>query len=57
MDFYGIAAASMAISQAQLAQAVSLSVTKKVMDSQEMQAQALMQMLPPPSDHIIDVYA
>lgn len=54
MDF-GIAAASMAISQTQLQQAVTLSVTKKAMDTQEAQATALLEMLPPPSEHLIDV--
>lgn len=53
---YGIAAASMAISQARVQQAVSISVAKKAMDTQEAQAAAMLEMLPP-SDHIIDVYA
>lgn len=56
MDLYGIAATSMAMSQAKLEQAVSTSVTKKAMDTQEAQAAALLKMLPP-TDHIIDVYA
>ena len=38
MDYFGIASASMAYSQAQIQQSVSLSVTKKAMDSQEAQA-------------------
>lgn len=57
MDMYGIAAASMNISQAKVAQSVQISVMKKVMDTQEVQLQALEKMLPPPSGHIIDVYA
>lgn len=57
MDFYGIAAASMSMSTAKLAQSVQVSVMKKVMDTQEIQLQALEAMLPPPSGHTIDVYA
>lgn len=58
MDF-GIAAAAMGMQQAQLQQAVSLSVVKKAMDSTEQQAAGLLEMLPqqPPSSHNIDVYA
>ena len=57
MDLFGIGPASMAYSQAQVLQSVSLSVTKKVMDSQEAQAAALLEMLPPPSQYSFDVYA
>lgn len=42
----GIAAASVANSTAKLKMDVSLSVTKKAMDNQEMAAQQLMEMLP-----------
>lgn len=56
MDYFGIASASMSISQIQVQQSVSLSVAKKAMDSQEAQATALLEMLPE-SGHIIDVYA
>ena len=49
MDYFGIASASMAYSQAQIQQSVSLSVTKKAMDSQEAQAVALLEMLPSPA--------
>ena len=56
MDFYGVAAARMSFSQVQLQQSVSLSVAKKAMDSQEAQAVALLEMLPP-SQNLIDVYA
>ena len=57
MDYFGIASASMAYSQAQIQQSVSLSVTKKAMDSQEAQAVALLEMLPQPSQYTCDVYA
>ena len=56
MDFYGIAGVSTALSQARLQQSVSLSVAKKAMDSQEAQAAALLEMLPP-SPYAFDVYA
>lgn len=58
MDF-GIAAAAMGMQQAQLSQAVSVSLIKKTMDSAEQQATGLLEMLPqqPPSTHNIDVYA
>lgn len=42
----GIAAAGMAGSAARLKMDVSLSVTKKAMDNQEMAARQLMEMLP-----------
>ena len=57
MDYFGIASASMTYSQAQIQQSVSLSVTKKAMDSQEAQAVALLEMLPQPSQYTFDVYA
>lgn len=58
MDMYGIASASVNMQQVQLQQAVSLSVTKKAMDSSEAQASALLEMLPPPpTDYLIDVRA
>lgn len=57
MDFYGIAAASMSLSQAKVQQGVQLSVMKKTMDSQEAQAASLLDMLPPPNNYKIDVYA
>ena len=57
MDYFGIASASMAYSQAQIQQSVSLSVTKKAMDSQEAQAVALLEMLTQPSQYTFDVYA
>lgn len=55
MDISGIAAASMAISQSQLLEAVYVSTTKKAMDTQGMQAAALLEMLPP-SQHMLDIY-
>jgi len=56
MDMYGIAATSMAMSQAQLAQGVAVSMMRKTMDTAEMEAAQLLEMLPP-SDNLIDVYA
>ncbi len=53
-----IAAVSMGLHAAQTAQALQISVTKKVMETQEAQAAALLeQMTPPVSQHIIDVRA
>ncbi|WP_294471350.1 putative motility protein [uncultured Intestinimonas sp.] len=57
MDYFGIASVSTAYSQVQVQQSVSLSVIKKGMDAQEAQAAALLEMLPPPSESLIDVYA
>ena len=58
MDFYGIAATSMALSQAKLQQAVSISVTKEVMETAETQAATLLdQMIPAPSQYQFDTYA
>ena len=45
-----IAAASMTLSSAKLQMNVSTSVTKKAMDSQEIAAQQLLEMLPATSD-------
>ena len=51
-----IAAISMGLHAAQTAQALQISVAKKVMETQEAQATALLQqMLPPAPQHIIDV--
>lgn len=58
-----IAALSMSMSSASLAQSVGVSVTKKAMDGQEAAAQALLQSLeqanptPPRSGHLLDVRA
>ena len=58
MDMYGIASASITMHQAQLQQAVSVSLTKKAMESSETQASTLLEMLPPPpNDYLIDVRA
>ena len=57
MDYFGIASASMAYSQAQIQQSVSLSVTKKAMDSQGAQAVPLLEILPHPTQYTFDVYA
>lgn len=57
MDLYGIASMSMAMSQASLAQNVQVSVLKKTMDSQEAQALSLVEMMAPPSGHLLDTYA
>lgn len=53
-----IAALSMAMHQSELMQAVEISTMKKAMDGQEVQAQALLEMMnqiPPPSGHLLDV--
>lgn len=54
-----IASASMNLSAAKVAQQYSISVTKKVMDTQELAAQELLEMLPqqPPMGQYIDTYA
>lgn len=51
-----IAALSMDMSAARLQQSVSISVQKKVMDTQELAAQELLKMLPPQTN-TIDTYA
>ena len=51
-----IAALSMDMSAARLQQSVSISVQKKVMDTQELAAQELLKMLPPQTI-TIDTYA
>lgn len=51
-----IAALSMDMSAARLQQSVSISVQKKVMDTQELAAQGLLKMLPPQTS-TIDTYA
>lgn len=51
-----IAALSMDMSAARLQQSVSISVQKKVMDTQELAAQELLKMLPPQTS-TIDTYA
>ncbi len=57
MDFYGIAATSMIMSQAKLQQAVALSVTKEVMDTAENQSATLLDQMLPPSPYSFDTYA
>ncbi len=54
-----IAGAAMDMSAAQTSLAYSLAVTKKMMDTQEVVAQELLEMLPqqPPMGEFIDVYA
>lgn len=53
-----IAAQSMSMSAAQFAQQYSLSVAKKAMETQELAAQELLDMLPQnPMGQYIDVYA
>lgn len=51
-----IAAASMEMSAASLAQQASISLQKKAMDSQEVMAQQMLEMLPP-TNSVIDTYA
>ncbi len=57
----GIAAQAMSMKAAEFAQNYSVSVTKKAMDTQEMAAQELLEMLPDVSamskGQYIDVYA
>lgn len=53
MDINGI---SSSMTMPQLQQAVSISVTKKTMDSLETQAASLLEMLPPPpTNYLFDV--
>jgi len=54
-----IAAQAMSMSAASFAQQYSVSVQKKVMDTQELAAQEILEMLPqqPPMGQHIDVYA
>ena len=51
-----IAALSMDMSAARIQQSASISVQKKVMDTQELAAQELLEMLPPQTS-VIDTYA
>lgn len=58
-----IAAMSMSLSSAKLQMSASVSVTKKIMDQQQVQAEGLMKLMEgasvpiPPSEHILDVKA
>lgn len=54
-----IASMAMSLSQAQFSQEYSLAVTKKVMDTQEIAAQELLNMLPavPTKGQYVDTYA
>lgn len=52
-----IAAMSMDLSAARLAQSVEISMMKKTMSMEETAVETMMEMLPPPSNHIIDTYA
>ena len=56
MDVTGIAAMGMAMSESRIEQSMSISLAKKTMDSQEQQAAALLDMMPP-SPYQFDVYA
>ena len=60
MDVTAAAAASIAMHQSQLQQAMSISVMKKVMDSQETQGAALIEELrqaaPPPAGQQLDIF-
>ena len=64
MDPYGIAAASMSLSQMKLAQAVDFAMMRKVMDLQQQTAEQMIDVanaidvaaaVPPPSEHLLDV--
>lgn len=52
-----IAAMSVNMSSAKLSQDVSVAVLKKAMDSESFAAEAMIEMLPPPSGHMLDVLA
>lgn len=52
-----IAALSMNFSSMKTMQGVEIAMTKKVMNIQEQQGEALKEMLTPPSNHILDVRA
>ncbi len=51
-----IAALSMDLSAARVAQSLQLSMMKETMNMEELAAETIMEMLPP-SNHIIDTYA
>ncbi len=55
----GIAAQAMSMKSAEIAQSYSIAMTKKTMDTQELAAQELLEMLPqaPAKGQYIDVYA
>jgi hypothetical protein len=64
MDFYGIAAMSMSLSQMKLSQSVDLAMMRKVMDLQEQSVEQLLEIAEvavpevaaaPPSEHLLDV--
>lgn len=52
-----IAALSMNLHASQLSQNVGIAMVKKTMEVQEASMENLVEMLPPPSNHIIDVLA
>jgi hypothetical protein len=63
MDFYGIAATSMSLSQMKVSQAVDYAMMRKVMDMQQQSAAQIMELAQakdasaaaPPSEHLLDV--
>lgn len=64
MDPYGIAAASMSLSQLKIAQSVDFAMMRKVMDLQRQTAEQLISTaaavdasaaVPPPSEYLLDV--
>ena len=52
-----IAAMSVSMSSAKLSQDVGVAVLKKAMASESSAAETMLEMLPPPSGHILDVLA
>lgn len=52
----GVASMAMSLQSVSLQQSYSLAIAKKSMETQEMAAQELLQMLPP-QQSVIDVYA
>ncbi|MDR2132988.1 MAG: YjfB family protein [Clostridiales Family XIII bacterium] len=63
MDFYGIAAMSMSLSQMKIAQSIDYTMMRKVMDLQEQSVEQMLSIAEsagasapaPPSEHILDV--
>ncbi len=52
-----IAAMSVSMNSARLAQNVDVAILKKAMDTESAAAETMLEMLPPPSGHLLDVLA
>lgn len=50
-----IGSISMDLSSAKLMQGVEISVIKKAMNMEELAAETVQEMMPPPSNHILDI--